>query len=311
MANTNLGQINKTGDDLALFQKIFTGEVLAAYEQATLLDNLTVNKTISNGKSASFKNTGKLTSGEHTKGTIVSGNGDFEIAETIINVEPRIYVAEQVSEIDDLMNDFDAASIINKEIGTELANAKDKIKFKEIIKSARSANKITSLPGGSSVVNADLASTNLTLKGEALVKSIFSAKLILEQKNVTGESYVVLRPQEYYVLAQNKDIISADFTNNNGGLDTGKVLMVAGIKVYKSNNLPNTNTVATDTRHGVDASKVYGVVFTKEAIATVNLLGINTKIEDIVGGYGKLLSGSVISGTGVLRPECAVELVSE
>jgi len=55
MANANvsfLGQINQAGDELALFLKVFSGEVLTAFDIATVFIDKHRVRTISHGKSA-------------------------------------------------------------------------------------------------------------------------------------------------------------------------------------------------------------------------------------------------------------------
>ncbi len=57
MANataTRLGQANASGDTNALFLKVFSGEVLAAFQRQNKMLPLTTVRTISQGKSATF-----------------------------------------------------------------------------------------------------------------------------------------------------------------------------------------------------------------------------------------------------------------
>jgi len=49
---SRLGQENQSGDNLALFLKIFSGEVLAKFEQKTIMDGRHYVRNISHGKSA-------------------------------------------------------------------------------------------------------------------------------------------------------------------------------------------------------------------------------------------------------------------
>lgn len=49
---TRLGQINGAGDVNALFLKVFSGEVLAAFAQQTVMLGRHMVRTISSGKSA-------------------------------------------------------------------------------------------------------------------------------------------------------------------------------------------------------------------------------------------------------------------
>lgn len=55
MANanvSNLGQVNTSGDTKALFLKVFAGEVLTAFKEATVTEGKFQERTIASGKSA-------------------------------------------------------------------------------------------------------------------------------------------------------------------------------------------------------------------------------------------------------------------
>ncbi len=49
-----LGKANNAGDDNALFLKVFSSEVLAAFAKANKMLALTMTRSISQGKSAQF-----------------------------------------------------------------------------------------------------------------------------------------------------------------------------------------------------------------------------------------------------------------
>lgn len=49
-----LGKANNSGDDNALLLKLWSGEVLASFQQENKLLDLTTVRTISQGKSAQF-----------------------------------------------------------------------------------------------------------------------------------------------------------------------------------------------------------------------------------------------------------------
>ena len=58
MANatvSRIGQANQAGDEKALFLKVFSGEVLAAFEETNVFLGKTTVRTITSGKSAQCK----------------------------------------------------------------------------------------------------------------------------------------------------------------------------------------------------------------------------------------------------------------
>ena len=77
MANATvsfLGKANNTGDDNALFLKLFSGEVLAAFAKQNKMLPMTSVRSISQGKSAQFPVFGRAASAEyHTPGNEITG----------------------------------------------------------------------------------------------------------------------------------------------------------------------------------------------------------------------------------------------
>jgi len=310
MAITYPGSKNNGVDKTELYQKIFKGEVEEAWLNKPVTNGLLTQKTIQSGKSYEFKNSGAGSFTQQWDGVELAGQDDIEFSNTIIVVEPRITSVEKVTEIDSKMNDFNERTVIKNAMVQTLINKYDYDRIREIIIGSRSANKIPTLPGGSEITNADLESTDITLKGEALFDSIFEAKQILAEKNVEEEAYVILAPSEYNALSRLDKIVSKDFTTDNGGFDKGTVIDVAGIKVLQSNNLKRVDSSA-DTYHGVDATNVYGVVFTMSAVATVDLIGMDTRFVDRKDAYATKIMSSYVSGHGYLRPECAISFKSQ
>jgi len=57
---SRLGQINVAGDANALFLKVFSGEVLSAFERENQMLGMTMTRSITSGKSAQFPVTGTI-----------------------------------------------------------------------------------------------------------------------------------------------------------------------------------------------------------------------------------------------------------
>src|SRR5689334_10178885 len=73
MVPSRPGQINSAGDPLALFLKVFAGEVLTAFAETNVAMSRHMVRTISQGKSAQFPATWKGTAAYHTPGTQLVG----------------------------------------------------------------------------------------------------------------------------------------------------------------------------------------------------------------------------------------------
>ena len=331
-----------------LFLKIFSGEVLTAFEGTTVMKDLHMVRTITSGKSAQFPVTGTATAKFHTPGENIADAGnsylsDFKFSEKIINIDGMMLSAAFTPNVDDLMNHYDARSIISTELGRSLAYAFDKQVTYNLFAAARSqANILGSASsagvslGGGNVVEA-AAKTN----AQALINAIFDAVEILDTKDIPAtDRYVLLRPAEYYLLINDPNnaniLVNRDFADaSNGGVVSGRVYEVAGCKIVKSNfvpvgiNLKDTNAGAggdqTDPFFGNAAIRndVFGAngvgyagiftntvaaVFHKAAVGTVKLLDLAMESEYQIERQGTLMVAKMMCGTAPLRPECAVEI---
>jgi hypothetical protein len=128
-----------------------------------------------------------------------------------------------------------------------------------------------------------------------------------------NDRYIVLGPTEYYKLAQTTDVLNRDW-GGSGAYADGTVLKVAGISIVKSNHLPTTNRSAVtgenNTYHANYTDSV-GLVFNKQAVGTVKLMDLKMEQtgSDVHALWqGTFMVGSMMHGTGVLRPDCAIEI---
>lgn len=311
---SRLGQINQAGAVDALFMKVFAGEVLTAFEEA----NLTLDKhrvrTIKNGKSAQFPATGKIGARYHTPGTEITGQ-NVNHAERIISIDALLISDVFIADIDEAMNHYDVRSIYSTEMGRKLAKEMDINVFSEIIKAARANATVTDGFGGSQILDDKFklagtapASTTLADQASALAAGLFTAAQKLDEKDIPEDNrFAIFRPAEYYALVQNKDVINRDW-GGSGAYSEGKVFRIAGINILKSNHLPSTDTTATNTYHGVNATKTVAVVFTPEAVGTVKLMDLSMQSAYDIRRQGTLMVARYAVGHGILRPECAIEL---
>ena len=125
--------------------------------------------------------------------------------------------------------------------------------------------------------------------------------------------YLALGPTEYYKIAQTTDVLNRDW-GGSGAYADGTVLKVAGISIVKSNHLPTTNRSAVtgeNNTYHADYTDSVGLVFNKQAVGTVKLMDLKMEQtgSDVHALWqGTFMVGSMAHGTGVLRPDCAIEI---
>jgi hypothetical protein len=352
MANGNtspsrVGQVNSANDVDALFLKKFSGEILQTFEESNVFKPLHTVRTIENGKSAQFPVTGIASASYHTPGENIADGGnsylsDIKKAEQTITIDKVLLASTFLANIDDVKNHYDIRSVYANEIGKALALRFDKAVAKSFIGAARSASVITGgkVGGRLDVPNNDFSApgsvgTPATVTGAELTAAFFTAAQKLDENDVPSEGrFAVLRPQEYYRLitggagalaistsAVNKDV------GGLGSVASGSIPQIAGITIYKSNNIPSTDLssasgtnsgdagssndlfAATDGYDG-DFSNSLGIVGHSAAVGTVKLLDLATESEYQIERQGTLFVAKYAMGHGILRPECAIELIA-
>jgi hypothetical protein len=89
----------------------------------------------------------------------------------------------------------------------------------------------------------------------------------------------------------------------------GQVRYVAGFEIVKTNNAPFGSNISTGpTAYRVDATNTVAVCAHKSAVGTVKLLDVRSEMVYSALHQGTFLIGSYALGSGILRPESAVEI---
>jgi hypothetical protein len=305
------GAVADKAEQEALFLKIFGGEILAAFEQKTIMMDKHTVRSIEHGKSVSFPATGRISSAYHVPGTELVGTVVLA-NERVITIDGLLVAQAFVADIDDAMNHYDVSSIYSTEMGRQLASVWDQNVLCELILGARAAATVTGLDGGTAIIDADFGSATLATQAAAIGKGLYAAAQAMDEKNVPDEGrYAAFKPAEYYNLVQAVQTGGFSVINSlygtAGSYSDGKVTRIAGIEILKTNNLPVTD-LSAKTFHGVNAATTKGVVWTKEAVGTVKLMDLSVRADYDPRRIGTLLVAKYAIGHGYLRPECCVEL---
>ena len=225
---SNIGQNAGSGSTTASFLKVFSGEVITAFETAnTTLDKHMV-RTIGSGKSAQFPIVGKVTTAAyHTAGNEITG-GSVTHNERTISIENLLIAPVFISKIDEAMNHFDVRSIYTKEMGRALASQMDKHVYQNLILASR-ASAASPQAAGQAITDADF-NTNAA----SAAATIFSAAEKMDAADVPADDrYCAVSPAAYYNLIQGTTVINRDW-GGNGSYSDGKVLKVAGMNIISS-----------------------------------------------------------------------------
>lgn len=334
------GEVDATGgatptmaQRTAMYQKVFSGEVLTAFEQGSLMLDKHNIRTITSGKSATFPNLGRVTSGYHVPGDELVSQAVTN-NETEILIDGLLYSAVFIDNVDEMMSHFDFRSPYATEMGRKLAQDFDMSVMLVLINAALAGAKLTS--------RGDLAATEkiqylgttycagtVAAKAAALATAIFTQAAIWDNHFIPGERYCALIPTDYNALIQNTTAINQDW-GGKGAYSDGTIFQVGGVNIIKSpslsriavnddtgiNTITHANTVpvgaALTTKAIAEArgeatahTMVQSLMFTKEAVGTVKLMDIATESAWDIRRQGTLLVAKYAMGHGVLRADCS------
>jgi len=302
---SRIGQVNGANATDALFLKLFAGEVITQFEEKNIMMGLHQTRTITNGKSASFPVMGTASAAYHAVGTEILG-GAVKHAEKIISVDDLLVAPAFISNIDEAKNHYDVRATYTSELGNALANTFDKNALRMVVQAARGSETITS----SGKAGLQISKANYTTTAN-IIAALFEAAEEMDSKDIPADGRVaVVSPAIYYKMAQDTTIMNKDW-GGAGVYADAKVIRVAGIAIVMSNHLPTGNQSAVtgenNTYHG-DFTKTKAVVFHASAIGTVKLMDLALESEYDIRRQGTLFVAKYAMGSGVLRPECAIEL---
>ena len=291
---TRPGQSNATGDARALYLKLFSGEMFKGFQHNAIARDLVMRRTLTNGKSLQFIYTGHTKAEFHTPGNSILGdsNGAPPVAEKTITVDDLLISSAFLYDLDETLSHYDMRSEISRKIGYALAQKYDRLIFRAVTRGARAASPITKSgyvePGGTQIrVGSSGTAASDAYDSAKLVAAFYDAAAALDEKGVSSDGRVgILNPRQYYELIQavgsnglvNRDAQGTALQGGNG------VVEIAGIKIFKSMNIPFFSQYGT--KYGTGSATNPGVTdpgntgsFVSEAIedAAADVTGINNE----------------------------------
>ena len=291
---TRPGQSNATGDARALYLQLFSGEMFKGFQHNAIARDLVMRRTLTNGRSLQFIYTGHTKAEFHTPGNSILGdsNGAPPVAEKTITVDDLLISSAFLYDLDETLSHYDMRSEISRKIGYALAQKYDRLIFRAITRGARAASPITKSgyvePGGTQIrVGSSGTAASDAYDSGKLVTAFYDAAAALDEKGVSQDGRVgILNPRQYYALIQavgSNGLVNRD--SQGSALQGAEgIVEIAGIKIYKSMNIPFFSQYGT--KYGTGSATNPGVTdpgntgsFVSEAIedAANDVTGINNE----------------------------------
>jgi hypothetical protein len=291
--------------DLGL--KLYSNEVIAAFTRRNIFLDMVKTRTISGGISSQFIVTGQASESDaatHTPGSDVAAQV-LKVTERVISITDRVYYSHFVDKLDEKLAQYDLRGELAKQAAEALATKVDKAVGSLVMQASETAATDTQI-GGHIVdmgTKAAFSALSTEAKGDAIVESLFDANVAFNAADVPMDGRIlVTTPQNYAYIVQSQKAVNRDFTNGNGGIDSGEVMNIAGTPIKWSNHLPTRNTA--------NNADIIGLFFQSGCVGVVKAMDITSEANYIPEKLGDLLTSYYALGMGVLEPGKAASLVT-
>lgn len=276
------GAKQNTGDQLALFLKVFSGEVLTAFTRASKVMNNHMIKTIDSGKSTSFPVMGRGKAHYLPAG---SNLDDLREAiphnEVVINIDGLLTSDVLITDIFEAMNHYDVRGEYAKQLGEALAIAADGATVAEIAKLVKAnTENITGLGKGIVVEKTITGGAGINYEtGKAVIDGLLEMKAKWTTQYVPEEErFAYITPEVESAIIASKDAINRDYGAVASIVD-GNIDKLCGFKIIavphlKAGGADKTGMLGTSPEgheFPTDYAGALAVCAHRTAVATVKL----------------------------------------
>jgi hypothetical protein len=317
------GQANLAGSETALLLKMYSGEVMSTFDEKQIFMPLVRSKNVGAGRSHQFPAIGTASASYHVRGADILDPlnpylNEIESGERTIQVDKVLLSSVFVDDWDEKLTHYEFRSEYAKQAGEAIANQMDKTIAQVIALAARSGATLTESqngdPGELDKAGKVITTNDVRNTPSLMIDAMVEAATNFAEKDVPMEDVVFcVRPSMFFALQKQGDLLNVDFGNSgNGSQAGGSILKGYGFKIMWSNHLPSTVVPVTTgelNNYAGDFTKTQALAWNRGAVGTVIRQGMVTETEKSVRHQGDLLVSKFISGHGILRPECAVEIV--
>ena len=266
------GLSGNSGDERALFLKVFSGEVLNAYERAIKISPLLTTRTITSGKSAQFPTTGLALARYFSPGESLFDDtsedshayvSTINQSERVIHIDNLLTASCFIDQLDEAISHYDYRSAFATELGRALARHQDNYALHTIGAACVDTNDGDDGEQTPTAKNTIETCTNFYTDPALAVQAIYNCGQKLDEKDVPREDRVVLMPPIAYYNLLKAGVLSIGMhaTSDTRGLhaDAGvrgeaSGTMIAGMPIVVS----NAEGFAT-TDDAADAGKIADV----------------------------------------------------
>lgn len=310
------GAKQNTGDQLALFLKVFSGEVLTAFTRASKVMNNHMIKTIDSGKSTSFPVIGRGKAHYLPAG---SNLDDLREAiphnEVVINIDGLLTSDVLITDIYEAMNHYDVRGEYAKQLGEALAIAADGATVAEIAKLVKAnTENITGLGKGIVVEKTITGGAGINYEtGKAVIDGLLEMKAKWTTQYVPEEErFAYITPEVESAIITSKDAINRDYgavaSIVDGNIDKlcgFKIIAVPHLKAGGADKTGMLGTAPEGHEFPTDYAGALAVCAHRTAVATVKLKDLQLEHARRPELQADMIIAKNAVGHGGLRPEAS------
>jgi hypothetical protein len=320
-----------------LWLPLWSGEVINAYDQFNIFENLISSKSLSGGFSYEFPVTGLVSlnaswdAGEELVG------GDSSSTTFKVNLDKRPMAAHfETDNVDLLITQWDYRSELARQAGLTLSSTRDKQIVSALI-AASVAAPLASDPRGLGVSNFPapaIVSTATAAIGVsvstctetvalAILQAVENYLVIMQENDYPVQNVMCAVPPKVFQVIRalgiprattafanqplftGNDIYGAGSSINTGMNSLSDSLDYMGVKIVKTNHIPRATVAAGQAKYNLTCGTVdiFGIIFQKEAVAGLSLMGMKVDSIQDIRRNTQFTVASMLKGTGILRPE--------
>lgn len=307
------GQNNATGDSRALFKEKAMTDILEFFKTTLTISEHITHKSIENGKSASFPVIGTASAQYLAAGDSLNGEA-IKHTERIIAIDDLLVAHAFIFDLDAAMEHYNSEAAYMVQIKESLKRSWEQDAYRTLVQAAAIKNATDLAAAGLKAFDEQKYNTPVTVAAADVKKGMVIYQAVLDaydqwfaNENI-GEPAVVLQPAQYSALLANPATTGTTFVDDPAS-QSGKVPLVAGMKVYRTPYLPKaavTASVSIKAKYAGDYTGTLGVVFSKGAIGVLSLKEIQVELSREHRNKADLMSADMAIGFGILNPACAV-----
>ncbi len=301
-------------EKLALALKVFSGEVLTAFERTSVTNGRVLERTIESGKSAQFPVFGRTKAHYLKAGQSLDDlRENIEQGERIIKIDGLLTADALIFDLDSFIAHYDFRSPYAAELGNALAISHDASVLAEMAKEALNTqeNVKGNGLGGVETVTLDSGVVGINKQtGLAIYQVLLNVKAKMSKNYIpASDRYAFLDPEYHAALASALEFLNRDY-GASGTILEGNVIRLAGFDIIECPHLTRGGDDNANTLQGTDhsfpveyADKHPIIIGHKTSVGVLRLKELSMETGRRVEYQADQMIAKMAVGMGGLRPE--------